>query len=324
MFKVQLVCLFLYLIIPNESDAWGFYAHKLINRHAVFSLPPEMVGFFKRHIDYITDNAVNPDRRRYAVDNEAPRHFIDIDYYGDSAFQILPRSWNMAVAKYGEMQLHEHGIVPWYVNTMKYRLTTAFSDGDAESILRIASDIGHYIADAHVPLHSTQNYNGQLTDQYGIHGFWETRLPELFADEYDLLVGQCEYVPNVQEAIWEEVFKSQGAVDSVLSIEKKISAKFPADKKYSYEERGNTFVQVYAMDYSRQYHKRLNGMVAKRLKASIKMVADLWFTSWVDAGQPDLSKIENLTASQLEAFEIEKKSWLEIKFKNRDHEVTQH
>ncbi len=77
----------------------------------------------------------------------------------------------MAVTKYGETKLHEYGIVPWHINTMKYRLTKAFSEGDVESILRIASDIGHYIADAHVPLHSTQNYNGQFTDQYGIHGF---------------------------------------------------------------------------------------------------------------------------------------------------------
>jgi len=279
-----------------------------------------MVGFFKQHIDYITENAVNPDRRRYAVEDEAPRHFIDIDAYGDSTFQALPRSWNMAVDKFGESGLNEHGIVPWHVNMMKYRLTNAFSEGDVENILRIAADIGHYIADAHVPLHTTHNYNGQLTDQYGIHGFWESRLPELFVDDYDLLIGQCNYISNVQDAIWDEVVKSNNAVDSVLTIEKELSDKFQLDKKYGYEERGNTFVQVYSREFSRQYHKRLKGMVERRLRESIEMVSDIWYTSWVDAGQPDLSKFESLTDQQVEVLDKEKKSWFQIKFKGRDHE----
>lgn len=40
-----------------------------------------MFGFYKRHIDYVTDHATDPDSRRYAVAAEAPRHYIDIDHY---------------------------------------------------------------------------------------------------------------------------------------------------------------------------------------------------------------------------------------------------
>jgi hypothetical protein len=35
-------------------------------------------------------------------------------------------------------------------------------------ILFIAADLGHYIADAHMPLHTSDNHDGQLTDQKGI------------------------------------------------------------------------------------------------------------------------------------------------------------
>lgn len=139
---------------------WGFFAHRQINRLAVFTLPQEMITFYKHHINYITENAVNPDRRRYAVDNEAPRHYIDIDVYGDSAIYKIPRYWKDAVEQYTEDTLMAYGIVPWQINRMHYQLTDAFKIGDVHAILRVSADLGHYIADGNVPLHTTENYNG--------------------------------------------------------------------------------------------------------------------------------------------------------------------
>ena len=121
-----------------------------------------MFTFFKYHITYLTENAVNPDKRRYAIDGEAERHYIDIDMYGDSAIYKMPRNWNDAVAKYTEDTLQAYGIVPWHINSMKYRLTEAMKEQNARRILSLAADMGHYIGDAHVPLHTTVNYNGAL------------------------------------------------------------------------------------------------------------------------------------------------------------------
>ena len=81
---------------------WGFFGHQRINRLAVFTLPPEMIGFYKANINYITDAAVNPDRRRFSSADEAPRHYIDLDHYGDSAIFVMPRFWSDAVNKYSE------------------------------------------------------------------------------------------------------------------------------------------------------------------------------------------------------------------------------
>src|SRR5690606_27554363 len=170
------------------ADAWGFVAHKRINRMACFTLPPEMFPFFKRHIDFVSDEAGGPDRRRYAVEGEAERHYIDIDHYGHGGqdpFAVMPRKWEDAVRKYSEDTLLAYGIVPWHIQVMFDRLVRAFQRGNVDHILRTATDLGHYVADAHVPLHTTENYNGQLTDQYGIHAFWESRIPELSADGYD-------------------------------------------------------------------------------------------------------------------------------------------
>lgn len=289
---------------------WGFWAHRRINRLAVFRLPPEMQYFYKRHIDYITENAVNPDRRRYAVVGEAERHFIDLDVYGDSA-AVLPRFWSAAVKKVGEDSLRKHGIVPWHIQTASFQLTEAFRDRDPKRILRISADLGHYIADAHVPLHTTRNYNGQLTRQEGIHAFWESRLPELFAADYDLWIGQAAYIENISEAAWKAVNQAHVASDSVFLLEKQLSESFAQDKKFSYEPRNNVLVRTYSEDFSRAYHDLLKGQVQRQMRLSIEMVGNLWFTCWINAGQPDLSEMTRFSFNETDkkAEAAEQRSW---------------
>jgi hypothetical protein len=295
---VKIFCILL-IISPFNLFAWGFFGHQQINKLAVFTLPSSMSQFYKKNIVFITENAVNPDKRRYAIKEEAPRHYIDLDEYGDSA-SFIPRYWKEAVLKYGEDSLNAHGIVPWHIAFMKYELTEAFLQKDAKRILRLSADIGHYIADANVPLHTTKNYNGQLSNQHGIHGFWESRLPELFFSEYDFFTGKAEYIRSPQEAAWSAVYRANAAVDSVFSFEKLLSVKFEEDKKYSFEERGGKPVKVYSREYSEAYHTMLSGQVQRQMRASVKMVGDFWFTCWVDAGQPDLSLLDvNFTEEEM-------------------------
>jgi hypothetical protein len=286
-----IISAFFFCLLPQPAHSWGFYAHQRINRYAVFLLPPEMVGFYKKHIQFITEKAVNPDKRRYAVIGEAERHYIDLDIYGDSAFYKMPRRWEDAVARYTEDTLRAYGIVPWQINRMKYQLTEAFKRRDAAEILRLSADIGHYIGDANVPLHTTENYNGQKTGQNGIHGFWESRLPELFADSYDFFIGRAAYEPHPLMRAWQAVGEAHFALDSVLGFERELTLHFGDDRKYSYETRNGLNIRVYSKEFSAAYHRMLAGQVERRMRASIKMIADFWFTCWVDAGQPDLNEL---------------------------------
>ena len=147
--------------------------------------------------------------------------------------------WDDLVEKYPRDSIESHGILPWHLMIVKFQLTKAFKEANQSMILKISADAGHYIADAHVPLHTTSNYNGQLTGQRGIHGFWETRIPELLHKNFDLWVGRASYKSNWYHDIWEIVLESYGAVDSVLSIERNLTTVFPSDKKHSYEVRLN-------------------------------------------------------------------------------------
>ncbi len=300
------------LIIIMLFSSWGFYGHRKINRMAVFSLPVEMIAFYKANIQYIEEASVNPDKRRLAVPGEAPRHYIDLDVYGDSAEHKLPRYWKEAEEKIGNDSLQAHGILPWNIYRVYFQLKDAFFVKDPEKILKISADLGHYIADAHVPLHTTQNYDGQLTNQVGIHGFWESRLPELFAERYNLFTGKALYLDNVQLAAWRAVTQSHREVDSVLLIEKRLAEKW-GEKKFGFESKGRQTVKVFSPGYSKAYHDLLLGMVEKQMRAAVLMTSSVWYTAWVDAGQPDLKSLINYkpTEEEIKKRKEELKQWKE-------------
>ncbi|MEM6265681.1 MAG: zinc dependent phospholipase C family protein [Bacteroidota bacterium] len=284
--------IFILLIsIPSTVHAWGFWAHQRLNRMAIFTLPPNMLGLYKDHIEYLTEHAVDPDKRRYAVEGEAENHYIDIDHYGENPFEVVPRRWDEAVAKFTEDTLCAYGISPYNLVWQMARLTTAFKNGKLEQILKLSADIGHYVGDAHVPLHTTENYNGQLTGQKGIHGFWESRLPELFGEQYNFLVGRAYYIEELEDEIWTTIQESHYAVDSVLSFERILNDSFPADKKYGFENRNNLVVRAYSRPYAEAYHTMLGGMVERRMRASVKRIGAFWYTAWKNAGSPNLNKL---------------------------------
>lgn len=306
----------------KDVHAWGFFGHKKINRMAVFTLPSEMMGFYKKHIEFITEHAVDPDKRRYAVEDEAARHYIDIDHYGSNAFEIVPIYWKKAVEKFSEDTLKAYGIVPWHIEKMMYRLTEAFKRENIDLILHYSADLGHYIADAHVPLHTTENYNGQLTNQRGIHGFWESRIPELKSEEYDYFIGHASYIDSPIKKAWKIVKESNAAVDSVLSFESALNSKFDPDKKYGFETRGNMTIKTYSQEYTEKYDNMLKGQVERRMRQSILTVGSAWFTCWVNAGKPDLNRLDNkeISDSLKLVFKEEEKLYKEQKVKaNKGH-----
>lgn len=376
---MRAITLFLILTLSccSTGFAWGFWAHKRINRMAVFTLPPEMLGLYKRHISYLTSKATAPDMRRYAVQGEAFRHYIDIDKWGEYPFPDLPRTWSEVQEQYWEvwvkigsdtMQLTgvdmvsvdwedvrffseniqmlggtdtlvksrkafgdfrrsnypyasiyepaplsvqalneffqiqadtawlidpftEYGVLPYELPRQIRRLSKAFEEGNLKKILRLSADIGHYVGDAHVPLHTTENYNGQLTNQKGIHGFWESRIPELFAENYDFLIGSVESVPSLEGMIWASVLESHQAVDSVLDMERELNERFPEDRKYGYESRNNVVTRVYSREYTKAYSDMMDGMVERRMRMAIQRLGVVWYTAWARAGKPDLKPL---------------------------------
>jgi hypothetical protein len=366
----------------NNFEAWGFFGHKLINRCAVFTLPEDMLPLFKPNIEYITEQAVAPDKRRFIVANEGFRHYINLDRWAffpedkleaqilhTDIFLIGPKNDTVLLVDYQSIRkskrdyylkaksikklfsrdsvvvsdstlrrffinnmsriqadedlpisvdsltnffkkealilrgpfrsafakdkLTPTGILPYHLIAMQRQLTQAFVEKDKNRILKIAAEMGHYIADAHVPLHTTSNYNGQQSNQNGIHAFWESRLPESFAkNQYDLFAGQATYFDNSKKYFWNIIAQSNKLVAKTLRIEKEVAAAFRDDQKYCPETVNSIVIQKPCFDFAKAYHEKLDGMVEDRMRDAILAVGSSWYTAWADAGKPDLENLK--------------------------------
>jgi hypothetical protein len=314
-------CLLILLLSSDRSYCWGFYMHEKINYHAVFLLPPQMMILFKANIGFLSEHAVDPDKRRYVVASEGAHHYMDIDHYGTYPFATIPRDYRLAIQKFTADSLQAYGIVPWWIQIMIGRLTIAFREKNKQAILKNAAELGHYIADAHVPLHVCSNHNGQLTHQEGIHAFWESRVPELFAEkDWDFFIGKAVYISDLSSFIWDRILESAAAADTVLRCEKEISIISRPDQKYAFEERKGKIIKQYSTDYATLYENRLNHMIERRMRQSIFAVASCWYTAWVNAGQPPLDHLghDSLSLSEQKEYQRLNLEWKNGKVLGRD------
>ena len=286
--KTLLIIIILSLFSFENSKKWGFQGHKIINRMAVFTLPLEMVIFFKKNIEYITENSTKPDSRRYSNKKEGAGHYIDLEYYNEID-SLEKYNWKKISSIVSEDSLYKHGILPWRIIQYKYLLQNAFEKKSYKDIVKYASELGHYLADAHVPLHTTKNYNGQLTNQHGIHSLWETKIVNLISNDINYFTNKAIYIENINQFIWNIINNSNKDVKTVLKEEEILNLNKNI-VKYTFPTRNEK--KTYSDEYIKEYNLRLNGMVSNRIKLAIENLGSIWYTAWVDAGQPTLIEKE--------------------------------
>ena len=286
-----------FVILAPILISWGVFGHEHINRAAVLSLPAPLQAFFYNHIDFVTQESSVPDLRKYTLSDKAenPRHFIDLENFGSS--DSLPKTLADARKKYDEKFLQQNGILPWYIQEMMEKLTKAFKEKRKTEILFLAADLGHYIGDAHMPLHTSANYDGQLTNQKGIHAFWESQMAEMFGGKFNYNTGEADYIKNVDAEIWRMINQTHTLVDTLLLADRELKKNFPTGEIYRKDSEGNTFknkfnAPVFSAEYCEQYNRKLNGMIEKQMRLSIKATASFWYTAWINAGKPDLSGLD--------------------------------
>lgn len=315
-----LLLITLLLASYNGSFGWGVWGHQHINRAAVFALPMPMRAFFFNHIDFITIEASIPDVRKYTIHDtkEGPRHYIDLETFGDHPFEELPETWDAAKAKYGENKLIKAGILPWYIQEITDKLTDAFRHHDKVRILFLSADLAHYIGDAHMPLHTSLNHDGQLTGQRGVHALWESLLPELFGKDFNLHVPEATYISNIKQETWNILKESHGQVKTLLSTEKKLLDTWPKNKIYETDSTGKILRNKYnnarfTYAFAKAYYEALDGMVEHQMRLSIEKSADFWYTAWVNAGKPDLSKLDDHYTNKIHRKQMHRQYRLWIK-----------
>lgn len=275
-----------------SSLGWGFRMHRQIAEKAVLGLPNEMLPFFKQHAQEIVKRSVAPDERRNLVKGEAQKHYLDLDLYKPEERNSLPHDWQEAVNKFSWDTLEARGTVPWSVIKTANRLTQAFAQRNRDSIILYAADLTHYIADAHVPFHTTANHDGQLTNQKGIHSFYETQVPEIFADSLSYRFFQPVYLERPSDSIWLAVYEAHALVNFSLEKEREARARVPKDRQSETATGNRGPYQRNSKELIAAYHQALNGTVERQAIKAARLTAHFWYTCWVNAGQPDLNFLE--------------------------------
>lgn len=241
------------------------------------------------HQYYLEQHATDADSRRYAAADEACRHFIDADHY-DQALPLdsLPLFLDSALARYGDSFVYAHGIVPYQCLIHTRKLQWAFEHQNMSAILRYSADLGHYAADANVPLHTHSNYNGQFSDQWGIHALWETELPFYYQDTLESTMTQGHVVYDIPAYMHQRVEKAHQLSRETLEAERVARATVPTPAQYAFVWQGRTRKKMASWIFAQTYGQVVLASIIEQYTASVSTVSSLWFTAWVMAGEPPL------------------------------------
>jgi len=228
-------------------------------------------SFFESH-------AMDADNRKSVDTAEYPKHFLDIDFYPN--FTNLTRDFDSLLAQYGWTVVREKGILPWATVWTLDSLTAQLSRGDWSQSYLTASDLGHYVGDAHQPLHCTMNYNGQLTGNNGIHSRYESTMITNFSGSLYVTQDSVRYIADPINFIFDYILHSQSLVDSVLQADAYAKAASGWNGQGTPPSSYYTFLwersSVYTID---------------QIQRATVALASFWYTAWVDAGliRPPLS-----------------------------------
>lgn len=298
--------LFCCAIIIISLCSWGFYMHETATQLAVYKLPKSLREFFFSNVDSLTANSIRADKKRSTNKEEGPKHFIDIENYGNGAIVTMPHDLKTAAEKYSWDTLKRYGYVPYQILIEYDSLVNAFNHNNADSIIFYADDLAHYIEDANVPLHTTNNFDGQLTNQKGLHALWETTIPQLNLNIYNLhSKHKATYIANKADVVWTALRRAHALLPEMFMKEKEVAENFPDTFKYVEKLYHGKKTKMYSDTFAKQYAAALTTIINDQLNYCSDMVADFWYSAWVDAGKPKLKNIYTINHKKRKALHKE-------------------
>ena len=275
--KHAILFVVLLVTVTQYTAGWGGVAHRYINKNATIHLPPSMQQFISQ-AQFFNGHAMDPDNRRNYSDTnffaEQYIHFLDIDDYPN--FKTwLPRHLDSLQALYGRTRVKENGTVPWVIKFYVDSLTAQLKRGEWNTAYQTANDLGHYVADSHVPVHATKNYDGQYTSQKGIHSRYESQMISRYEAQLSVQKDSVKYIDNVLEFAMQIILESETFLDSVL-----LADKYAAPPNGYNSGSGGSL----PADYYSKMWERTQVFTTQRIQSATISIASLWYTAYVNAG----------------------------------------
>lgn len=252
--------------------AWGPSSHRLINNWAIQTLPPEIHGFFETNRHFLNDHANDPDEWMKKDRYERLRHYIYLDKYGLFPYPTLPRTYQRAVEQYGAGRISRDGVLPWQIGEYSLRLTKAMRAGNWEEVKLDAAVLGHYVGDAHDPMHTTQNFDGQLTGQSGLEMRFGTQLVERYSTFFMIRPDPAAKIDDPTEYAFMTVLEANSWVDRLLLMDR----------------RSMEGLTDYNDEYYDRFYSRVGSIAMQEISSAAHDTGSYWYTAWLNAGKPQL------------------------------------
>lgn len=257
--------------------AWGWRLHKIINENAPRFLPTELTLFIEQAAA-LGQHASDADTRKNSDPAESSKHFIDIDEYQEFFDGSFPHEYLDALQTYGVQRLTSTGLLPWSIAWTVDSVTSALSQRNWEKALLHAADLGHYVGDLSMPLHLTKNYDGQFTNNNGIHSRYEAKMIDAYYSSIVIQTRSIQPVFNTLDSVFAKIERGWKYKDVVLGAD---------NEAVSIVGKNNFNIQYYSILWD-----RTREMTIRQANDAAQFLAELLTAAWHRAGKPMMTAID--------------------------------
>jgi hypothetical protein len=271
---VPVIGVFLSLFaFASSARAWGENAERLVAGKAVETLPPELRGFFEANRDFVGRHVSEP----LALLTKSPlterrNHFLYLDHYGKFPFDTLPRDYKAAVAKYSKSKLEASGVLPWQIGVYSQKLTAAMRDHDWEEVRIDAAHLAAYVAQAHDPFHTTENFDGHLSGQTGVDSRFGEKLTDRYSLFFPMRTNDAVFLRDPTEHAFDEAMSAHASLENILLADR----------------RAREGLSDYTDEYFDRFYNLAGAILIRQLSDAASDVGSYWLTAWINAGRPQL------------------------------------
>ncbi len=262
------------LATASPAGAWGPQAHRLADDWAIGTLPPELHSYFQTNRTYILQHSTDPYEWMKKDRYERMRHYIFLNQYGMFPYLELPHSYKLAVRKYGLGRITRNGVLPWQIGEYSLKLTNAFRAKDWKQVKLDSAALAFYVADSHDPMHTTENYDGQMTGQNGLGRRFGYELVERYSHFFMFRPDSASKVNDPTEYAFQMILESNTWVDQILL----------ADIVALEGQRG------YTDQYFDNFYSRVGSTAMKEISEAAHDIGSYWYSAWLNAGSPELPR----------------------------------